>query len=421
MQSRVALMLSWCLATILVAESVALAQTPAVPSLVRPRLTSPTPGFDVSGLALSVQLMPVANAAKYRICVRNAGTQTCYINVEVAKNAGMPMNDGSHKFHISTSIPTNRQSTVSEWSARACTSNNVCGSFAPFERFFIVPNAPSLTAPAANTGLSNTRTVTYTWTANQAADAGYQLYILTRAPEEIGFNLYRPEAVLPIPNESVFIPPGTTTRTLDMAPGQTVIGWSVASCATFQDGNQNRGRRCSVVVPPFRTLTAPAFFGFAIWSTFRHERCQNCHAVVADNFERDTAQVTTRGLPSSHATVSASTNCATCHTNSLLPTQGTVNPGWHAPTGMDFRNKNILELCSLAKRGAGGATSSNAVREHLTQDKLILWAVGDGRRPSNSTPYPTAPPETNPHNTNQEIQAWQQVVNRWVDYGMPCN
>jgi hypothetical protein len=401
----------------LVAETVVFAQAPGVPTLVRPSSNSTSPGFDVSGLGMFVQLMPVANVAKYRICVRDVGAPTCYINLDVPANGGFPMNDGSRKFNLSTGIPANRQSTVSEWSARACTSNNQCGAQAPFQRFFVVPNAPTLTGPAANATLTNTRRVTYTWTANQAANAGYQLYILTRAPEEIGFNLYRPEATLPMPSEAVFIPPGTTSRTLDLAPGQTIIGWSVASCANFQE----RGRRCSVTISPFRTLTAPAFFGFVMAPTFRHQRCANCHAVVPDNFQNDVATNQNRGLPSNHQAVNANTNCTSCHTNGLLPSEGTINPGWHAEANMDFRNRTDQQLCAFARTGAGGATSANAVRDHLTQDKLILWAVGDGRVPQGRPRLQTAPPDRTPPDTAQEIQAWQQLVNRWVDYGMPCN
>lgn len=274
---------------------------------------------------------------------------------------------------------------------------------------------PEAGAPATNQVISNTRTVTFTWQANQAANAGYQL-VMWRTGQQSGYSVYNPTAALATPHQSIQIPAGTTSYTYNLPPGLTAVQWGVYACANFP----NKGRRCSLGTQP-RGFTVPAFFGFAMAPTFRHERCANCHAVVPDNFVKDTATDTDNGLPSNHTTVNASTNCATCHTNNLLPTAGTINPGWHAPSGMDFRNKNIQELCSMAKRGAGGATSANAVRDHLTQDKLILWVVGDGRVPQNRPTLQTAPPETTPHNTNQEIQAWQQLVNRWVDYGMPCN
>jgi hypothetical protein len=434
MRTHVGIVLVWCLSTVVVAEIVALAQAPPMPpTLVRPNRESTNPGFDISGRTLSVYLNTTAIGNTYKICVRDPGANSCYINVEVSKNSGMPMNDGSRKYNISTPIPANRQSTTSEWSARTCTGN-YCGGFAPFKQFFVVPDAPNLTAPAPNAALSNTRTVTYSWTANQAANAGFQLYVLTRPPEEIGFNLYRPDAFLPIPSESVFIPAGTTSRTLEMTPGQTVIRWSVASCANFQVGNQNPKRRCSDVIPSPRLLTAPAFFGFAIWPTFRHDRCVNCHAVAADNFQNDLPppppgqrlppENQAGGLPGGHPSVNAKSNCAICHNNGLLPTQGSVNPGWHAaPAALDFRNRTIPLLCGFARTGVGGATTANAVRDHLTQDKLILWAVGDGRVPTTptTTVRPTAPPDSNPPNTGQEIQAWRQLVNRWVDAGMPCD
>jgi hypothetical protein len=47
----------------------------------------------------------------------------------------------------------------------------------------------------------------------------------------------------------------------------------------------------------------------------------------------------------------------------------------------------------------------------MTQDKLILWAVGDGRVP-NGQIRAAAPPGN--------IATWQSTVQAWVNAGMPC-
>ena len=120
---------------------------------------------------------------------------------------------------------------------------------------------------------------------------------------------------------------------------------------------------------------------------FRHERCANCHAVEADGFQSDAAHITTRGLPSGHPTVNAATNCTSCHTNNLLPSQGNINTGRHAaPASLDFRNRTDAQLCEMA-RGA----APEMVLNRLNQDKLTLWALGDGRRPQGDIRFSTGP------------------------------
>jgi hypothetical protein len=54
---------------------------------------------------------------------------------------------------------------------------------------------------------------------------------------------------------------------------------------------------------------------------------------------------------------------------------------------------------------------NQAVLDYMTQDKLILWAVGDGRVP-NGQIRAAAPPGS--------IATWQSTVQAWVNAGMPC-
>jgi hypothetical protein len=190
--------------------------------------------------------------------------------------------------------------------------------------------------------------------------------------------------------------------------GVSQVTWLVIACNDHGCGPWSASRRINA--PPTTTAptapTAPTVAFSTLSPTFRHARCMNCHAGAATNFVAGSVP----GLPAGHQAVNAATNCQTCHTNTLLPASGTVNPGWHSPPArMDFRNRTDQSLCDSVK----ALGSSAAVATHLKEDKLVLWAVGDGRRPSNTTPLPLAPPGS--------ITGWRSLVDTWVNAGMSCN
>ncbi|TVQ41681.1 MAG: hypothetical protein EA370_01405 [Wenzhouxiangella sp.] len=160
----------------------------------------------------------------------------------------------------------------------------------------------------------------------------------------------------------------------------------------------------------FEPAPEPAFsFSTQLAPSFQHPRCMTCHAVAATDFQRvndDPPGV----LPASHPVVNASTNCVSCHTSALLPPTGTIDPGWQsAPAAMDFRGLDEAALCSMASQSVSG----HSPLEHMTEDRLVLWAVGDGRVPFGNPDLPTAPPH--------DIEAWRALVTEWVDAGMPCD
>lgn len=151
----------------------------------------------------------------------------------------------------------------------------------------------------------------------------------------------------------------------------------------------------------------PITFSTHLAPTFRNARCTTCHAVAATDF-RLVSDDPPGVLPAGHAQVDASTDCTGCHSGALLPDEGTIDPGWQsAPATFDFRDKSDTELCAMA----GQPVSGHTPLEHMSQDKLVLWAVGDGRLPfANSVP--TAPPH--------DIEQWRELVQQWVSAGMPC-
>jgi hypothetical protein len=156
-----------------------------------------------------------------------------------------------------------------------------------------------------------------------------------------------------------------------------------------------------------RFEAVPITFSTHLAVTFRHPRCTTCHAVAATDFQRvndDPPGV----LPASHPIVNASTDCTSCHTASLLP-PGNIDPGWQsAPSAFDFRDKTDGELCDMASQPVSG----HSPLEHMSEDRLVLWAVGDGRVPFGNPDLPTAPPH--------DIDQWRDLIQQWVSGGMPC-
>ena len=61
---------------------------------------------------------------------------------------------------------------------------------------------------------------------------------------------------------------------------------------------------------------------------------------------------------------------------------------------------------------ASQPVSGHTPFEHMTEDRLVLWAVGDGRHAFGNN-VPTAPPN--------DIQAWRDLIAEWVNAGMPCD
>lgn len=148
-------------------------------------------------------------------------------------------------------------------------------------------------------------------------------------------------------------------------------------------------------------------FSTHLAATFQHPRCTTCHAVAATDFQRvndDPPGV----LPAGHPVVNASTDCTSCHSAAILPPEGTIDPGWQsAPAALDFRDKTDAELCDMASQPVSG----HSPLEHMSEDKLVLWAVGDGRLPFGDT-LPTAPPN--------DIEQWRGLIQQWVAAGLPC-
>ncbi len=228
---------------------------PITPALLFPRWNATSPGEDYGASpGWTVRVQPVANATRYQICLRDAGSQSCYFNetliaMSAAASKSAVILKNIPQFAVT--IPADRQSTISQWTARACNSSNQCGVWAAPQSFTVVPSPPPLLGPSDKHVFANSRTVTFTWKANSAATAGYQL-VLWRTLQESGYSVYNPAAPLPAPHQNIQIPPGATSYTYTLPPGLTAVRWGMYSCANFA----NKGRRCSLDTQP-RSFTVP--------------------------------------------------------------------------------------------------------------------------------------------------------------------
>ena len=281
----------------------------------------------------------------------------------------------------------------------------VCHSGAGYPRTAaLVTAAPSLILPQDPITLTATSLrPTFQWQYTPAAKR-YTLCVKrgsSTSCDVLNASITQPfSGITPIPVNS--FRPAT-----DLQFGTTLqLIWTVVACNDHGCGPWAANRRLNAPVQAVPPPTTPAVLFSTLAPTFRHARCQNCHAGTPTNFVAGSVP----GLPAGHQAVNASTTCQTCHTNTLLPALGTVNPGWHSPPAtMDFRNRTDLQLCEQVKT----LGNADTVRQHLKEDKLVLWAVGDGRRPSNTTPLALAPPGS--------ISGWRTLVDNWVNAGMACN
>lgn len=161
---------------------------------------------------------------------------------------------------------------------------------------------------------------------------------------------------------------------------------------------------------------AQALEAFAtIEQVFQHPRCSNCHIPGDAPLQFDTqvphAMEVVRGSDGHGA---PGLPCSACHGENNPP----GNYGAHAPPGaphwglppadqkMAWINLPAAELCAMIKdRKQTGGRDLDAMLEHVTIDKLVLWGWEPG---GERAPVPV------PH--DQFVAAFKT----WLDGGAPC-
>ena len=159
--------------------------------------------------------------------------------------------------------------------------------------------------------------------------------------------------------------------------------------------------------------------GIAAFETIRavlqHPRCQNCHipgdAPLQFDEGRPHGQNVQRGSSGRGA---VGLSCSTCHATQNPPASYGAHmppgaPNWHLPpsqTKMVFIHLSSGELCrTLKNQKANGGKDLQALVEHVSTDKLVLWGWNPGvGRQAVSIPH------------DQFVKQFQT----WVDAGSPC-
>jgi hypothetical protein len=125
--------------------------------------------------------------------------------------------------------------------------------------------------------------------------------------------------------------------------------------------------------------------------TFLHPRCTTCHGFHVPNQNGQNHIDDGR----------AAQPCSNCHSI----------PGWHAPPAQfDLASKSIDEICAFVTDHV--AHDPLLMKHHLTEDPLILWAVGDAVLFGNLRPGGKAPPG--------DLDIWFDRIDRWAAAGLPC-
>jgi len=152
-----------------------------------------------------------------------------------------------------------------------------------------------------------------------------------------------------------------------------------------------------------------------IQTVLQHPRCQNCHIPGNAPLQLDTGRPHEQNvMRGSDGKGMAGMNCSTCHTESNLPASYDRHappgaPNWHLPPEnmkMVFINLPPGELCRVLKTGeTNGGKSLDALLEHVSNDKLVLWGWNPG---AGRTPVPV------PH--DQFVAEFK----KWMSAGAPC-
>jgi hypothetical protein len=244
-------------------------------------------------------------------------------------------------------------------------------------------NAPNLLSPAPNEQAPSHGRPAFRWSSILGATRYELCATRQNGPQCDLLNLQRPGS------DTIYVP------RLGLQFDNRPVFWTVRACSSRGCGPWAQTRWLAPPQFNFAQLLAP---------TFKHPRCVNCHSVVASG-----------GFPfnSAHPQTPVTGDCTGCHR--YLPPAQLSQITWHgAPSPMDFRGKSDSQLCHMARNRGSVAISP---LQHLTQDPLVLWAVGDGRvpvvnNPSSFNTLPLAPP----HN----ITTWRSLVQQWISEGMPC-
>lgn len=205
---------------------------------------------------------------------------------------------------------------------------------------------------------------------------------------DFGFSLAEDQAPSEIAITAASIPSGVEGETRELAfiafvtespaAGDDDVDALVRDASPPTDSNGAKDVFLMIVeddlVDTGATGRQPVAFNRALVNTFRHDRCQNCHAVSQSTTPDGEPFVFPGTHPGGPPPITNS-GCTDCHNSELVPDLAGVQ--WFAPDGAEFelRGRTDEELSERAH--AAGFD----VEEHLLVDTRVRWAIESGRVP----------------------------------------
>jgi hypothetical protein len=169
--------------------------------------------------------------------------------------------------------------------------------------------------------------------------------------------------------------------------------------------------------PPAQAATSGvSTFADHLHAKFQHQRCLNCHHFNTPD------GMGSQPLPGEAPTAPphkelSNGDCRACHTQAVTGIPPDVKPSqqWRAPPrDMDWTGMTPQQTCELIKQtNQGEFADPDNLTNHLTQDRLIMWAITRGRVP------PAASPRARDR-VPQGRQEWLMQVDAWIKGGMQC-
>jgi hypothetical protein len=157
-------------------------------------------------------------------------------------------------------------------------------------------------------------------------------------------------------------------------------------------------------------------FADHLHAKFQHPRCLNCHHFNSPD------GMGSRPLPGEAPTAPphkelSNGDCRACHTQAVtgIPADVKASQQWHAPPrDMDWTGMAPQQTCELIKQTNQGEFADPVnMTNHLTQDRLIMWAITRARVP------PAASPQARDR-VPEGRQEWLAQVEAWIKGGMQC-
>jgi hypothetical protein len=122
-----------------------------------------------------------------------------------------------------------------------------------------------------------------------------------------------------------------------------------------------------------------------VYKVLMHPRCMNCHPSGDSPLQGDDSHVHLQNVKrGADGKGKYALKCANCHQDTNLPGTNMPpgNPTWHLPRKdmpLVFQGKSPRELADQLKDPRqNGAKTLEQLVEHVTHDKLVLWAWQPG-------------------------------------------